>query len=135
MPEFTIKNLRSGGLITNYFCTSSCGHCLYNCSPRWEKQYIDLFGNYIPGLCSGLSIASKDLGKPLSDEPYPIITTLCRHGIRGLVKMAEDTVGFFPQKDRYINKCGLCTEARAFLVQDDYSGSRELEPKEFYRRS
>ena len=40
MTEFTIKKLKSGGLITNYFCTSSCRHCLYNCSPRWEKRYI-----------------------------------------------------------------------------------------------
>ena len=97
--------------------------------------HIDLFGSYIPGLCSGLSIASKDLGTPLLDEPYPIITTLCRHGIRGLVKIAEDTVGYFPQKDLYINKCDLCNEARAFLVKNDYSGSDELMPKEFYIRS
>ena len=41
MAEFVIKKLRSGGLITNYFCSSSCGHCLYNCSPHWEKRYID----------------------------------------------------------------------------------------------
>ena len=41
MADFTIKRLRSGGLITNYFCTSSCKHCLYNCSPRWEKRYIE----------------------------------------------------------------------------------------------
>ena len=41
MAEFVIKKLRSGGLITNYFCTSSCKHCLYNCSPQWEKRYID----------------------------------------------------------------------------------------------
>jgi hypothetical protein len=94
--------------------------------------HIDLFGNYIPGLCSGLSIAIEDLGKPLSDETYPIITTLYRWGIRGLVKMAEDTVGYIPQKDLYINKCDLCTEVRTFLVQTDYSGSKELNPDEFY---
>jgi len=41
MVEFTIKKIRSGGLITNYFCTSSCKHCLYKCSPHWEKRYID----------------------------------------------------------------------------------------------
>ena len=41
MAEFNIKTLRSGGLITNYFCTSSCKHCLYNCSPQWEKRFID----------------------------------------------------------------------------------------------
>ena len=41
MNKFIIKHLRSGGIITNYFCTSSCKHCLYNCSPQWEKRYIN----------------------------------------------------------------------------------------------
>ena len=40
MAKFKIKRLVSGGLITNYFCASSCRHCLYNCSPQWEKSYI-----------------------------------------------------------------------------------------------
>jgi hypothetical protein len=97
--------------------------------------HIDLFGNYIPGLCSGLAISIEDLGKPLSDATYPILTTLYRHGVRGLVKMAKDLIGFSPQKDLYINKCDLCTEMRTFLVQNDYSGSDELKPKEFYLRS
>ena len=96
--------------------------------------HIDLFGNYIPGLCSGLSIAIADLGKPLSDETYPILTTLYHHGIRGLIKMAEDLVGFSPQKDLYINKCDLCTEVRTFLIKNDYNRSRELSPAEFYIR-
>ena len=38
---FVINRLQSGGVITNYFCTSSCGHCLYFCSPRWNKDYIE----------------------------------------------------------------------------------------------
>ena len=41
MAEFRIKRLVSGGIITNYFCTSKCRHCLYNCGPHWEKKYID----------------------------------------------------------------------------------------------
>jgi len=41
MFEFAIKRLKSGGLITNYFCTSGCRHCLYNCSPYWEKSYVE----------------------------------------------------------------------------------------------
>jgi len=97
--------------------------------------HIDLFGNYIPGLCSGLSISIQDLGKPLFDKTYPILTTLYHHGIRGLVKMAEDFVEFSSQKKFYINKCDLCTEVRTFLVKNDYSGSDELKPKEFYLRS
>ena len=39
--EFEIKHLHSGGIISNYYCTSACGHCLYYCSPRWKKEYID----------------------------------------------------------------------------------------------
>jgi hypothetical protein len=82
-----------------------------------------------------LSISIEDLGKPLSDETYPILTTLCRHGIRRLVKMAAEAFGYIPQKDLYINKCDLCTDVRTFLVQNDYSGSKELKPKEFYLRN
>ena len=36
-----IESLQSGGLITNYYCTSKCGHCLYGCSPMWERRFID----------------------------------------------------------------------------------------------
>jgi len=39
--EFSISRLHSGGLITSYYRTSSCAHCLYGCSPRWPKDYID----------------------------------------------------------------------------------------------
>lgn len=94
--------------------------------------HTDLFGNYIPGLCSGLSISIEDLGKPLAAENYPVLTSLYRSGIRGLIKLAEDIAGFSPQKNLYINKCDLCTEVRSFLVQDDYLGSNELSPIEFY---
>ncbi|MFC1811281.1 radical SAM protein, partial [Thermodesulfobacteriota bacterium] len=41
MTQFQIKRLVSGGIITNYFCTSRCRHCLYNCSPHRGKGYID----------------------------------------------------------------------------------------------
>jgi hypothetical protein len=111
----------------------SSGNCCDELS-NTSHFHIDLFGNYIPGLCSGLSISMEDLGKPLSPEAYPILTSLYHCGIRGLVKMAEDSVGFRPQKKLYINKCDLCTEARTFLVQNDYHGSEELNPAEFYNK-
>lgn len=38
--DFQISHLISGGLITNYTCSSRCCHCLYACSPTWEKNYI-----------------------------------------------------------------------------------------------
>lgn len=38
---FSIDRLQSGGVITNYTCTSRCAHCLYGCSPGWPKEYMD----------------------------------------------------------------------------------------------
>jgi hypothetical protein len=38
--ELQISSLKTGGLITNYHCSSLCRHCGFNCSPRWEKEYI-----------------------------------------------------------------------------------------------
>ncbi len=40
--KLTISALQSGGLITNYYCSSACRHCLYRCSPKWPKDYITL---------------------------------------------------------------------------------------------
>ncbi|MEK6794385.1 MAG: radical SAM protein, partial [Spirochaetota bacterium] len=40
LKSLTIAELSSGGLITNYQCSSACRHCLYGSSPRWEKEYI-----------------------------------------------------------------------------------------------
>jgi molybdenum cofactor biosynthesis enzyme MoaA len=38
--SWRIDRLVSGGLITNYFCSSTCRHCLYRCSPAWPKEFI-----------------------------------------------------------------------------------------------
>jgi len=97
--------------------------------------HIDLFGNYIPGLCSGLAIFRDDLGAPLSTERYPILTGLFHKGIKGLFEFAKQYYAFSPQRTDYINKCDLCTEIRTHLVNNDYSISNELKPKEFYWRS
>ena len=97
--------------------------------------HIDLFGNYIPGLCSGLAVFRDDLATPLSKERYPILLNLFHNGIPGLFEFAADNFDFSPQRDNYINKCDLCTEIRTHLVINDYDKSNELKPKEFYLRS
>ncbi|MCL2741386.1 MAG: radical SAM protein [Oscillospiraceae bacterium] len=35
-----VGRLRSGGVITNYYCSSKCAHCLYNSSPSWDRDYM-----------------------------------------------------------------------------------------------
>jgi hypothetical protein len=94
--------------------------------------HIDLFGNYIPGLCSGLAISREDLGHPLSERTYPLLHRLVTRGIRGFFRWARDQHGFEPARAAYINKCDLCTEIRAHLVQNAAEAFAELRPLEFY---
>jgi hypothetical protein len=96
--------------------------------------HMDLFGNYVPGLCSGLSISTKDLGKPLSKDNYPVITTLFNSGIKGFYDLARKLVAYAPTRSGYINKCDLCTEIRNVMVVKKIVGLSECNPIEFYRK-
>lgn len=94
--------------------------------------HMDLFGNYIPGLCAGLAIDRKDLGAPLRENDYPVLQRLYRRGIAGLYRWAREHHDFRPARAGYLNKCDLCTEIRAHLVQRSGGDFRELRPLEFY---
>jgi len=93
--------------------------------------HLDLFGSYIPGLCSGLAVEAGDLGAPLSSEKYPILTLLFHEGIRGFAGFAEDAYGFKPS-GTYLSKCHLCNAIRSFFVTECEIDSRELKPVEHY---
>ena len=109
-----------------------------NCSAELTDTghfHLDLFGNYIPGLCSGLSIYREDLNQPLTADEYPVLSTLFAKGIRGIFEMARHTFNYTPAKPVYINKCDLCTEIRTLFVQHNFGSPAELNPKEFYEQS
>jgi hypothetical protein len=94
--------------------------------------HLDLFGNYIPGLCSGLAIDAADIGQRLSEDKYPVITTLFQSGIKGLFEMATEQYSFQPARSGYINKCDLCTEIRTYLVTKSPATFPDLAPETFY---
>lgn len=94
--------------------------------------HLDLFGNYIPGLCSGLAIERDDLGHPLGPKKYPLICTLFQKGVTGLYDLATEKYGFKPAQG-YMSKCHLCLDIRKYLALDIKIDSRELRPLEFYK--
>ncbi len=94
--------------------------------------HIDPYGNYIPGLCSGLSLQREDLGSPLTSKDYPILSRLYEQGIREFLAYAAKEYGFRPSQAHYGLKCELCYEIRRFLVVEKDIHSQELQPREHY---
>ena len=95
--------------------------------------HVDLYKNYIPGLCSGLALDMDDIGRPVSDDKYPLLRLLLKKGISGLFDLAEG-FGFSPARQGYLSKCDLCTEIRRFLFATDQF-ENELLPRGFYAGS
>ena len=94
--------------------------------------HLDLYGNYIPGLCSGLSIHRGDLGKALDPDEYPIISRLYSGGIAKFIKYAAENYGYKPSPNGYSSKCALCYDTRRFLVLERQLDSKELQPQRHY---
>jgi hypothetical protein len=110
-------------------CKESPGGCRELLDTR--HFHLDLFGNYIPGLCAGLAIRLADLGKPLAAADYPLLTTLFHHGVQGLLDYAASRQGFRAAA-HYLSKCHLCLEIRSHLVLHRGERTPELQPLGFY---
>jgi hypothetical protein len=95
--------------------------------------HVDLYGNYVPGLCSGLAIRMEDLGRALPDEDYPLISRLYKEGINGLLQWARESSSFDPQA-QYLNKCHLCLDIRKHLNATSTNEYPELAPFGFYQQ-
>lgn len=96
--------------------------------------HVDLFGNYIPGLCSGLAIRYQDLGDRLDREEYPFLTSLYQGGIGSFLDLAKSDYGFKPSRE-YLSKCDLCFDIRHYLTMEVGVNSKELQPRGHYRNS
>lgn len=93
--------------------------------------HMDLYGNYIPGLCAGLSIAADDLEKGISADRYPILRLLVEEGISGLFEFAVKKKKYKAGKTGFMNQCELCNDIRTFLIKTGGFG-RELAPAGYY---
>ena len=109
----------------------SCARALSDTS----HFHIDLYGNYIPGLCAGLAIDMQDLGQALPSGKYPLLDVLTATGIRGLYKLSTEIHGYQPGKTGFVNHCDLCTDIRTFLLHQTDGHFPELAPLEFYAES
>jgi hypothetical protein len=96
-----------------------------------DHFHFDLFGNYIPGLCSGIAIYRDDMGHEISAERYPLIHILFHEGIRGLYDLVYSKYAFKPSHG-YMSKCHLCLDLRRYLVVDQGMTHTELQPRAFY---
>lgn len=95
--------------------------------------HMDLFENYVPGLCPGLAMGVEDVTAPLSAEEYPFLSLLAGEGIQGLYQAARVNYGF-EAEETYVSKCQLCSHIRCFLVLEKGVESRDLSPQEHYQQ-
>jgi hypothetical protein len=94
--------------------------------------HMDLYGDYVPGLCSGLAFRVADLGAPLDQERYPILCTLAEIGIQGFYDYAVSLEEYVARPEGYVDKCELCQDIRRHLAERGWFESTELAPPEFY---
>jgi hypothetical protein len=99
-------------------------------------SHFDLYGNFIPGFCGGLSIGDWHalpmvLARAQRPEFPTIIDILVNYGPYGLFEAAVLEYDYVPLPDGYCGKCHLCVDVRKHLVQNGYFP--ELQPNQFYR--
>ena len=84
----------------------STGHC-----------HLDLYGHYIPPICTGFVIDMEDLDAPISPEKYPALTAAYEGGMNGLYQYARE-LGFEPSRSTYVNRCDLCFDIKRYLCRE-----------------
>lgn len=94
--------------------------------------HVDLYGNYVPGVCSGLAIDVDDLGGSIDRERYRFLSALMDGGVGELLRIARDEFGYAPERT-FSGKCDLCYDIRRHLVTGRDVSADDLQPAELYR--
>jgi hypothetical protein len=98
-------------------------------------SHFDLYGNFIPGFCGGISVGSwRELPMVLArfqrPDFSPIINILVKYGPYGLFEAAVLEYDYIPLSEGYRGKCHLCVDVRRHLAQN--GTFPELQPRQFY---
>lgn len=92
--------------------------------------HVDLYENYIPSGCPGISVAADDyFHGNISSEKYPVVMSLLKGGVGELFKYAAG-YGFAAADSGYATNCELCFFMRAYLYKT--MPSRDISPDCFY---
>jgi len=100
-----------------------------------QHSHFDLYGNFIPGFCGGLSLGSwhnlpQILANFQAGSYPPFIKILIDEGPFGLFNLASDDFGFEQTVEGYAGKCHLCVDVRRYL--STVQPFTELNPAGFY---
>ncbi len=85
-----------------------------------QHSHMDLYGNFIPGFCGGISLGDWHGLDSMVDQyrmgKLPLaVQILANNGPFGLFEIAAETYGYMPLRDGYAGKCHLCVDVRAHL--------------------
>lgn len=94
--------------------------------------HVDLYGNYIPQSCAGLSVRLRELVEGADPKKYSVLYALETKGIKGLLELAVEEYGY-RLKPKYAGKCDLCFDIRSFLVLEQKAELPDLHPWDYYR--
>jgi hypothetical protein len=87
-----------------------------------QHSHIDLYGNFIPGFCGGISLGDWHAleavvkGCRMGNHPM-VIQELINSGPFALFDMAVKDFGYHPLPKGYAGKCHLCVDVRAHLAR------------------
>jgi hypothetical protein len=93
--------------------------------------HVDLYGNFVPPACSGISLDLRDAVAGADPEKYPVYRALVSSGIKGLYEYAAEYFGYTP-KESYKGKCDLCYDIRSYLVLRKNLNLPDLQPTGHY---
>lgn len=116
----------------SYFSGETCNRELS--SPH--HIHIDLYGNYIAGLCGGITLGNgfdlDQLYRGIDLGAKPVLRRLVEGGVDALYHWAVEEYDFKADPEGYIAKCHLCLDIRRYLVGTN-TDFEELAPKAYYQ--